>query len=497
MARYSTATLLRISTIILWIILVAALLRRDYFIEALDLREARVVRQGREESFMGVYFREERIGYVKSRLYPLGPETLALSQEAFLRLNILDENHPIRMHVNAELTSGMLLKNFTFRLRSPFYEMDAKGEVRGREVRFQMSTGKETIDDTIALASPPYLSTNQRAYLLSQNLQAGDRRRVPYFDPLTLSGQNTVVHYHGTEKVLLRGRVHRLHHFTESYAGLKFSSWLNDEGKLIKEESPAGFTFISEPEFKATDIVNKGREILSTVSVPVTGTMPPLQGLTRLSYTLTLPEDSQFTLHDARQSLDGNILTVTIENMPSDEAPACGGPAETLASTPYIQAKNNAINALAQELTATAPTPMSRVRILAEWVYENLEKRPVLGIPDALTTLNNRMGDCNEHAALFAALARNVGIPTRIAAGVVFHQGAFYYHAWNEVCVGESWISLDTTRNELPADITHIKFTDGEVEEMVKIGALLGNLAIEVADDPQPDAPAPPNRHQQ
>ena len=89
------------------------------------------------------------------------------------------------------------------------------------------------------------------------------------------------------------------------------------------------------------------------------------------------------------------------------------------------------------------------------------------------------MGDCNEHAALFAALARNVGVPTRIIAGVTLHDGAFYYHAWNEVCLAENWYSLDTTKNQFPADLSHIKFVEGETSEQIKIIALLGKLGIE------------------
>ena len=101
-------------------------------------------------------------------------------------------------------------------------------------------------------------------------------------------------------------------------------------------------------------------------------------------------------------------------------------------------------------------------------------------IPDAVTTLHTRVGDCNEHAALFAALSRSVSIPARIAAGVTYHDGKFYYHAWNEICIDGKWISLDTTSNQFPADLTHIKFVEGETIEQVKIGALLGRLTIEI-----------------
>ena len=93
------------------------------------------------------------------------------------------------------------------------------------------------------------------------------------------------------------------------------------------------------------------------------------------------------------------------------------------------------------------------------------------------------MGDCNEHAALFAALARNVGIPTRVVAGVTFYDEAFYYHAWNEVCLDDIWYSVDTTKNQFPADLSHIKFVEGETSEQVRIAALLGKLQIEIIDN--------------
>ena len=125
---------------------------------------------------------------------------------------------------------------------------------------------------------------------------------------------------------------------------------------------------------------------------------------------------------------------------------------------------------------------MERMQTITGWVFSNLEKRPVLGIPDALSTLLSRKGDCNEHAALFAAMARNAGVPTRIVAGVTYHAGAFYYHAWNEVCVGDAWISVDTTKNQIPADLSHIKFVEGEIAQQVKIGALLGKLKIKAVE---------------
>lgn len=65
----------KISILILWAFLFVLLLQRDYFINTLDMRKARIIKQAKEESFLGVYFREERIGYVKYRFVEAALQT--------------------------------------------------------------------------------------------------------------------------------------------------------------------------------------------------------------------------------------------------------------------------------------------------------------------------------------------------------------------------------------------------------------------------------------
>jgi hypothetical protein len=474
----------RVVVWVVWILLFGLLLRRDYFVDTLSQREAKVVQEHARESFLGVYFKGERIGYVKHVLTQGEGDELVLAQEAYLLLHILNEHHPVRMQARARLTRGSLLKGFEIHFDSPFYRMDASGEVEGNVVRFVINTGKDRISDSLRLASPPLLTTNRRAYLLDAGLKVGDKIKVPSFDPLSLAGQDAVVQYKGREKQIIQGRVYNLHRFVESYGSVRVNSWLNDEGLVVKEESPAGFVFIAEPEFRATEISDQGAELLSTVAVPLTGQMPDLADRQTMRFRLQLPPEGAFpALGSDRQSLLGDILTVTRETLPTRGGEVCPDQSAELAATPYIQVAAPAITTVAHEQTSRADTPLAKVRALTAWVYANLEKRPVLGIPDAVTTLESRKGDCNEHAALFAALARACGIPTRVVAGVTFHAGAFYYHAWNEVCLDRRWLSLDTTSNQFPADLTHIKFVQGGLEEQMKIGALLGKLSIAIAEE--------------
>ena len=465
-----------------WAILFGQLLNRDYFVKTLDIRETQAIQRGREETFMGIYFKQERIGYVKNRMVEKDDGSAVLYQDAVLHLNILETTYPVEMYLQAELTNGSLLKNFHFSLSSPFYELNANGSVNDNEVHFTMNTGKDEVSDIIQLTEPPFISTNMRSYLLQNDLKEGEKFKIPYFDPVTMSGKESIIEYKGFKKKLFykQGQIYMLHHFVETISGIRIHFYLDEKGKVIRETSPAGFVFMSEPEFRATNIIDKGTEILSAVSVPAIGSLPDLTETSSIRYRLDIPDDTEFDLDQDRQTYKDNILVINKENVPSASFAACLGNDNELRSTPYIQSDSPFILQQAKSIVKSDTNDLEKVMALAKWVYTNLDKKPVLSIPDALSTLRSKVGDCNEHAALFAALSRSLSIPTRVVAGVTYHEGMFYYHAWNEVCLNGEWISLDTTKNQLPADLTHIKFVQGETNEQIKIGALLGRLKIEV-----------------
>jgi hypothetical protein len=80
-----------------------------------------------------------------------------------------------------------------------------------------------------------------------------------------------------------------------------------------------------------------------------------------------------------------------------------------------------------------------------------------------------------------AALCRAVGIPAKVCTGVVYVNGSFYYHAWIEVYL-DRWVSVDPTMNQFPADVTHIKFIEGDMENQFAVLKLVGKLDIEILE---------------
>jgi transglutaminase-like putative cysteine protease len=148
-------------------------------------------------------------------------------------------------------------------------------------------------------------------------------------------------------------------------------------------------------------------------------------------------------------------------------------------ASPFIQSNHPAIIKLVTDITSEEESPLEKARNIMAWIEQHIEKRPVLSLPDAISTLENRIGDCNEHAVLFAAMARAAYIPAKVEAGVVYLNGRFFYHAWNLLDLGRSqWITADALFNQLPADVTHIRLTSGAQEDQLDILGLIGKLGI-------------------
>ena len=122
-----------------------------------------------------------------------------------------------------------------------------------------------------------------------------------------------------------------------------------------------------------------------------------------------------------------------------------------------------------------------------------LDKKPTVSLPSAREVLRTKVGDCNEHTALYVAMARSLGLPARVAVGLVYAHGAFYYHAWPEVYIVDAgaaarglWLPVDPTLNQFPADATHMRLARGGLDKQTVILPLIGQ--------PQDDDPPPRSR---
>jgi len=114
------------------------------------------------------------------------------------------------------------------------------------------------------------------------------------------------------------------------------------------------------------------------------------------------------------------------------------------------------------------------------------------GLKKASAVAHDGEGDCNGQAVLLAALLRARGIPSRVAAGLVYHSSErrderprMVYHMWTLAYVNGRWLSLDATlgREAPPDRITLVTSSLGggdEYRSLSPIIGVIGQIEIEV-----------------
>ena len=166
------------------------------------------------------------------------------------------------------------------------------------------------------------------------------------------------------------------------------------------------------------------------------------------------------TVHTGKLSIQ--VPSIVAEDCPN--LPIQNAAGEFLAASAYIQVDHPDIQAKAEEILGGEVNSWRAAEKLCQWVYESItDKQISAGFGSSLQTLESLTGDCTEHTVLFIALARAVGIPSRICSGIVFLKDAFYYHFWPEVYVGK-WVQMDPTLDQTIADANHIQLWGGFLE---------------------------------
>jgi transglutaminase-like putative cysteine protease len=135
----------------------------------------------------------------------------------------------------------------------------------------------------------------------------------------------------------------------------------------------------------------------------------------------------------------------------------------------YLQLPSDldpAVEALARDVTAGATTPYDQALALQDYLRTftyDLDVPPS-NANDALTAFlfDTRRGYCQQFAGSFAALARSIGIPTRIAVGftpgiqdrddpTLFRVRGEHAHAWDEIYLDRfGWVIVDPTPGRAP-----------------------------------------------
>jgi transglutaminase-like putative cysteine protease len=279
-----------------------------------------------------------------------------------------------------------------------------------------------------------------------------------------------------------------------AYLGLKTTSWVTDTGEVIREESPLGLMTMRETPEQAQGLAIPGnvqQDLLrmSAVVPVMTQRIDDPRAVQRLRLRLDGLDLPALELDGVGQDADGPVVEIR-DARTLTSGPADADAARYLAPESLIESDAPEIVAETQRALEGVVGTRARAERLTRYVDALLDKKLTVSLPSALEVLRTKVGDCNEHTALYVAMARAAGIPARIAVGLVYvsaARGAFYYHAWPEVYLDEGngrglWLPVDPTLNQFPADATHLRLVRGGLDQQATIVPLIGRLRITVLE---------------
>jgi len=451
-----------------------------------------------QERWYGIYFQEHHVGFSVSRTSATVDGGRLFEQRSSFRFAAAGQVQEVITAGAATVDEAGALLRFDFFMAADPVRLAVEGAVQGNEIVMDVNQAGETSELRFPITRPPQVGLSFENVVSKHELVPGLTFDVPYFDPVTLAEGEMEVKVEGVE--IIPGTAEEAWWLARDFSGVQTRMLVTASGEILREESALGLQSVRMSREEAQNVpADDGPvDLIAQSAVRVEGRIPEPRSTMSLELGILGEAGSKVPAFPPFQLRDGDTLTLRAPT-PSDllagtpiEANADTLPEveEWITHTPTISSAHPEVMDKSTELIGDAPDRLTAVKRIAAFVDTYVEDVPVVGVPNGLDVLRRGQGDCNEHTALFVSLARAAKIPARIAAGVVYSDrvpgtaglGAFYYHAWPEVRMApdQPWIPVDPTFGQFPADATHVKLVEGDLDRQIEIMAYLGRLGFSI-----------------
>ena len=449
---------------------------------------------GEREDWMGTYFQGKKLGFtrVQTRWSLQGIE---VDSTVFFQIRSKSIDQSTTINQKTRLGPDFKLRSFSLLQEITGHRQQVEGRVEGNRLIYRIKSRGFDKEKSIEFPPGTLPSSTFLLNLLADGLKVGQKGTLSLFlEPFQMLVD---LEYEVLRKDNLEyeGKSVETFAIKQKIEGIETTLWVAGDGSVIKETTNQGFESFKE----SAEVAQKLDEPLTVSSMITMSLVKPDQPIDRservreiIFYLQPLrspdlvPQDQRQKILKAEQLPNGLYrATLQVKTEPKRIASLSRWPGESTQDPKYledsaqVQARHPMIRALARELAGDKRNVWQVAKDINRWVHQNLAKELVDTVT-ALDALHERRGECQSHTYLFTALARAVGIPTRIVNGLVYSQeySGFLYHAWPEVYVGE-WRALDPTFGQDVVDATHIKLTEGTEEGSFRLMEFVGKLKID------------------
>ncbi len=449
------------------------------------------------EEWMNILFNNQKIGFSYQKIEK-GDEGYRITDRAVIRMKIMDISQDMSFSNVSYLSEEKKLKKFVYLQTIQNQRQRTIGFVEKGRLRLTITGAGGTSSKTIQI-DPNTRFADAIGFALSDKLKVGLKITVPIFITALRTTESLTFEVVGKKKMPFKGEPTDVFIVESTIQEIKTRSYVTEKGITIREESFMNFVSVRVDEAEALQFPEAHVPITSLITFSLITPDKPIadpSAIKELRLAIgglknpgLLPEDGRQSIGRPERKFDKSrrrsfTVPVTIRKTGPVKlvsiAAASSAEPDDLKPTPEIQSDNKMILREARKIVGSEKDAWKAAQKINKWVYENVEKKLVDSFT-AIDVLLSREGECQSHTNLFSAFARSVGIPTRVASGLVYSPDneGFLYHSWPEVYVGE-WIAVDPTLGQEVADATHIKLIGGGIESQIQLVRYIGRISISV-----------------
>jgi hypothetical protein len=400
----------------------------------------------------------------------------------------------------------------TFRCRAATMGLESKGEVANGMLKISTTTKGKTSISSIPWDDGTLGYFGLEDSLRRQPMQAGDKRRVKWLQPLLHLVTDEQLEAEEEEQVDLLGEKKQLLRIKSvgKMAGqtIRRTLWTDKQGRVWKLINPeSGEESYRTTEQLAKQQKGKAFDLGTSTIAKVTRELENPHETKRILYRVKLTHRNPAEVFASCPSqsikpVDEHTVELTVRRVmptepetlePQPEPPT---PADT-APNNLIQSDDARVQKLATEIAADETDSAKIAFALERAVRERVtNKNFSTAFATAAEVAQSLSGDCTEHAVLLAALCRARKIPARVVAGLVYvderpeekRPRGYAYHMWTEAWLGDRWVPLDATLGRGGIGAAHLKLSDSNLEGVSALSVLLpvmnvlGQLEVEVLE---------------
>jgi hypothetical protein len=436
----------------------------------------------------GLVFNGQKVGFTHLALRPASdePGRFKIDSEAAMRLRFLGVDKRINLRAHDRVRDDLTLESFTYEQNIDGSVLRVAGRADRKRVEFTVEAAGSRETRGLALDAPLYPSSALGLLPALHGMRVGEMRRYLVFNGETQTvdeARQEIISFESS--TLFEGRAFRV---TTSMLGLDTTSWITPDGRPLLELSSHG-TLVSALEDEASArrylvaaSLNKNDALLD-YSILRSAPIAEPRSVARMRIVLQgVPQDYPLPRTQGQAcERTKTRLTCTVDRNAGGETGQRTPPMRYLQPTLAAPSGEGEIVLLARRIAPPSVPAAEAVNRIIAWMDANIAKQAIDSF-SAVDVLRTRRAECQGHAYLFAALARALGIPTRVVNGLVYsteHKG-FLFHTWNEVWLaGEGWRPVDPTFGQPLADATHLELIEGEsLGELTPLARLIGQLHL-------------------